>query len=689
MLTSKKINKGGLSKIFKQFKLKKRKVMKIESIGYYLPPSTKLEDFIAEFPEEWQYPIHKKAGIERVRKVNIGEYALELSKKAVTRCLEISKYEKEDIDTIICCNICKYDDENEVSIEPATSVSIAQYLGLSDVECFDVSNACAGMFTGLYTAKSMIADKTAKRVLVISGEYITKLGETVLKESQMDSNYEMQDLLASLTLSDSAVAMIVEESKSDIGFTDLQLRTYGEHSHLCTGYPVPNGPLMFTKSRELAIAASQYSAKHTVQTIHDNNWAEESIRYLIPHQTAEKVIHAGICLVNEKADQPLFDLDNTLINLKNRGNTSTTTHFVALMDKILDGSINKGDKLVFAISASGITVGTALYTMDDLPERVRRRKRIGNKAKSPPALKNQAKRVPTVNVSAIEVLPKDYRGHRRTFDMIGTVVNNMLKKRKTTDGKIGLILFSGIYTTDHISEPAVAAMILKEIKLDPVLQAKHFKEDIFAFDIKNGSRSTQKAMELASSMMAHNKIENALLITSEISQPALHSYGPFPVENSATAMILSSATAPLQMTKSRSYNFWQFINDYEVFISWDKGDMGLKYRKCHVLYQKYLVCIEEAVEKFFESTDSSWADYDHIAIPSISSLFQAKFFRHFSTLTVDKVIPMEIEKDLFTAQVPMSLSEWTKLETPSKKLLQIQVASGMQVTISVWENKSA
>jgi len=436
--------------------------MKIESIGYYLPPSASLSDFIEQFPKGWQYPIHKKAGIEHIRKVNIGEYSLSLAKKAVERCMTTSRYNIEDIDVVICCNICKYDFENEVTIEPATSVSVAQHFGLKDAQCFDINNACAGVFTGLYTAKSMIASKAVKRVLVVSGEYITKLGETVLKESQTKSKFEMQDLMASLTLSDSAVAMIVEEGEKGIGFSDIQLQTYGEYSHLCTGFPTENGLVMLTKSAELAQRATEYSADHVVHTMYQNNWEKEDIRFLIPHQTAEKVICKAIVQVNNRKGDVHFDLENTLVNLKKRGNTSTTTHFIALMDKILEGEINEGDKIVFSISASGITVGTALYEMDDLPKRIR----LGMGVKSKPAIAEKQETIP-VNISGVANLPFDYRGHRKTFDMIAPVLRDLLSKRKETDAKIGLIVFSGMYVTDHISEPAVAAMILKEIGLSP------------------------------------------------------------------------------------------------------------------------------------------------------------------------------------------------------------------------------
>src|SRR5205814_71882 len=54
-----------------------------------------------------------------------------------------------------------------------------------------------------------------------------------------------------------------------------------------------------------------------------------------------------------------------------RGNTATTAHFVAVHDHVLNGAIRSGDRVMFAINGSGLTVGNALYTFDDLPDRIR------------------------------------------------------------------------------------------------------------------------------------------------------------------------------------------------------------------------------------------------------------------------------------------------------------------------------
>ncbi len=659
--------------------------MKIESIGYYLPPSSSIENLIQKLPEGMQYPIHEKTGIKYFRKAKNGEYSLSLSLKAAERCLSLSKHLPESIDAIICCNICKHDSANELTLEPSTAATVAKKLGIETVNCFDINNACAGLFTGLYTAQSMIANDPTKKILLISGEFITKLGETVLKESKINSEYDFREMIACLTLGDSAVAMVVEYSKDGKGFSKIDLQTHGEYSDLCKGYPTKNGPLMLTKSRELANRASKLSADHTVQYLSEYDQNDLNIQYVIPHQTAEKVIRKGTSLVNAKQGTTVFDEANTVINLKHRGNTSTTTHFVALMDRMLSGDINKGNKIMFSISASGITVGTALYKMDDLPERIR----IGENQSKEELEIATPKETKPLFINSVATLPKDYNDKIETFSMLKPVVLKALRDAKLNGEKIGLIVFSGVYKTNNISEPAIAAMVLKEIGLSESDQKTYFSDQLFSFDISNGSLGLQKAMESVNELMQYRDIEHALVVTAEVSQAALIALNDFPIESSASAMVLSKkeTDSELKMTDSKTYNYWAFSKDYESVIGWDDKELDLRISKGNQLDQKYVLIIIAALDKFFKSTGKSFDDFDHIAFPTISTEFKTVLFDHFDYLITEKMINHSIESDLFTSQVPNDLYQMKLKAQSGDTMLQIQVASGLQVNISTWKFK--
>jgi 3-oxoacyl-[acyl-carrier-protein] synthase III len=61
---------------------------------------------------------------------------------------------------------------------------------------------------------------------------------------------------------------------------------------------------------------------------------------------------------------------NSIVNVIERGNGASTAHFVALWDHIRNGAIKSKENILFAVQSSGINLGVALYTLDDLPARV-------------------------------------------------------------------------------------------------------------------------------------------------------------------------------------------------------------------------------------------------------------------------------------------------------------------------------
>src|SRR5205814_10076653 len=96
-------------------------------------------------------------------------------------------------------------------------------------------------------------------------------------------------------------------------------------------------------------------------------WPPESFHHLIMHQTSRMTLNSASREINRLFKSKICTDENTINNLEQRGNTASTSHFVAVADNISNKKINTGDKIVFSVSGSGLTIGTALYVFDDLP----------------------------------------------------------------------------------------------------------------------------------------------------------------------------------------------------------------------------------------------------------------------------------------------------------------------------------
>ena len=87
------------------------------------------------------------------------------------------------------------------------------------------------------------------------------------------------------------------------------------------------------------------------------------IDYLIPHQTSARAIRAG---TKEFALRLGASPKHMVMNLEEYGNTSSTTLFVALHKYLEEQRIKKGDRVMLLALASGIEIGIAIFTTDNL-----------------------------------------------------------------------------------------------------------------------------------------------------------------------------------------------------------------------------------------------------------------------------------------------------------------------------------
>src|SRR5919198_2750443 len=343
----------------------------IESLGVSLPPRavTTREVLSNCRPFVRMLPLEALTGIESRRMAGEEEFSIDLAKRAVTDCLSRSRYAPPEVDLLVCANISRCDGPNaRWNIEPSTSLLLKHHFGFRNALAFDVSNACAGVFTAIYLADALIMLGVVERALVVSGEYITH----VTRAAQPAVEGVRDPRLPSLTLGDAGVAVTLEPSPRDgVGFHAIDLFTLGRYSSCCIGQLAPNGSwTMQTRYAEMAEGAFRPTLAHFLEVLARTGTAPSELAHIIPHQTSRRSIRTADRRLRGKLPGS-GPSPNMIDNLTERGNTATTTHFLAVRDHARMGAIRSGDRVMFAVNGSGLTVGNALYTFDDLPDRLR------------------------------------------------------------------------------------------------------------------------------------------------------------------------------------------------------------------------------------------------------------------------------------------------------------------------------
>ncbi|MBN1996745.1 3-oxoacyl-ACP synthase [candidate division KSB1 bacterium] len=339
---------------------------RIESVGTFVPQKRlKISDLVENKQSLALKKLQLLTGIHQKAVCSDGEDTKTLAVKAAMDCLKFSSYRARDLDMIVSCSISRHLDGHVYHCEPPVSLYIKNAIGAVNAVNFDVINACAGMLTGVYIADNFIRRGKIRNCMVVSGEYITTLGNHATGKIRSLANPE----LASLTVGDAGAAAIVERQSSEAnGLFYLDFFTLAQYSHLCTArqkrsFPYP---IMKTRARKLHRVSVSDSKNIVQKALENSGLTMDQIDYMIPHQTSKSAIKAGL-----KQYENFFKAKpgNTIINLKNFGNTASTSHFLALYCCLQKRKFKPGDRILLLALASGLVVGVILLTMDDLVER--------------------------------------------------------------------------------------------------------------------------------------------------------------------------------------------------------------------------------------------------------------------------------------------------------------------------------
>jgi len=327
---------------------------RIESVGVKLPAARlTTNDLMSQTSHRTRIQLERLTGIHERHVVGPGENSFTLATGAARDCLGHSQHQASDIEMLISTSITRSKGRSSQSFEPPLSLYIKQAIGATQAVNFDLSNACAGMLTGVFILHDMVTRGEISCGMVVSGEYISHLSWNAAR--QIRSLFSKQ--LASLTLGDAGAAVIVERAPSGSGIDVIGFTTLAGHSRLCLAFPSTVGPgaQMYTKSRRLQPEA-----------IGEAGIDLADIDFMIPHQTSARAIRAGTReFVRRLGARP----KHVVVNLEEFGNTSSTTLFVALHKYLEEQRIRKGDRVMLLALASGIEIGIAIFTVDSQVDR--------------------------------------------------------------------------------------------------------------------------------------------------------------------------------------------------------------------------------------------------------------------------------------------------------------------------------
>jgi 3-oxoacyl-[acyl-carrier-protein] synthase III len=659
----------------------------IESIGVYLPTRTvSTETVLAKCANEIRIPLERLTGIKNRRVVGDGEFSIDLARQAATDCLARSSYRPEEIDLVISCNISRCDGPgHRFTFEPSTASRLRDRCGLVNAVAFDVSNACAGMFTGITVADAFLKTGLVRCALVVSGEYISHLTETAQKEIEGP----MDPRLACLTLGDAGAAVLLERGPNGrVGFHDIDMATLSRYSELCIAKATDGphgGAIMLTDSATQTAIAVKHSVPYVAAVMQRHGWRPETCDHVVMHQTSEASLNDAVVAINRMFGEAAAHRGNTIYNLAERGNTATTTHFVALSDHIRSNRIRSGDNVVFSITGSGQTTGAALYTFDDLPDRMRREAngqhgrsvRTGN-------YRNEAPAIPRVRIDSVGIAPAGRSAPESSIQLAVQAATACLDHSSLDRAALDVIIHAGVYRDDFLSEPAIAALVAGELGINGDVQSPDGPKT-FAFDVLNGAVGFLNACHVAVGMIGAGKAEHVMVVASEIENNAPESGYPLNgISETGSAVLLSRSAGTAGFGRFVFQQHPEYGGALATYTQQHQGRTWLQIDRDPNLGAVYLSCVRSAVKKLLTLEGLNPADITIVFPPRLSPAALGELAARIGiprSRFVDLASDDELVTDPFTSSLPYGLEQARRhgLGRPGDIALIVTVGSGVQV----------
>ncbi|MGV0838480.1 amino acid adenylation domain-containing protein [Mycolicibacterium thermoresistibile] len=656
----------------------------IESIGTYLPAeAVSTETVLARCATEIGIPMERLTGIKNRRMVAPGEFSIDLARQAVADCLSRSSYEPDEIELIIACNISRCDGPGHKFVfEPSTAARLRDQCGFANAVAFDISNACAGMWTGIKVADAFLHSGLVQSAMVVSGEYITHLTETAQKEIEgpMDAR------LACLTLGDAGAAVILERGpNSRVGFHDIDMATLGRYSKLCVAKVTEQshgGAIMVTDSIGGTAVAVKAAVPYVSAVMQRHGWRPQGCDHLLIHQTSESSLNDAMLAINRVFGKSAAHPGNTIFNLAERGNTASTSHFVALKDHILGNRIQSGDHTVFGISGSGQTVGAALYTFDDLPDRLRRGARAarGRAPATARAHRNELPAARRVRIAGIGIASAERSETCGSVELAVRAARAGLQDSGIDPASVGLLMHAGVYRDEFVSEPAIAAFLAGELGLNDDIRSPDGPKTL-AFDVLNGAVGFLNACHVAIQMLDASDVDGAMVVASEIENNASHSGHPLlGITEMGSAVVLGTGDGTVGFGQFVFRHHPEHADAFTTYTRNRDGRTWLQIDRDPKLTAHYLDCIPAAVDELLEREGLAPSDIAAVFPPFLPPAGRTELASRLD-LPSARFVDLPVDADPFSSALPygLQLAAQQGLMRSGDVGLIITVGSGLQV----------
>jgi 3-oxoacyl-[acyl-carrier-protein] synthase III len=283
------------------------------------------------------------------------ERPLDLIGQAVHQALDSAACAISDVDLLVYSSI------DRGFLEPATAYFVANALGMHNVECFDVVDACNGWLRSMQIVHNAFASGAYRRALVINAEFPMLEGGALYPALFTLESTEFERSFAAYTLGEGVTATLL--SADGACPWTFRFASRPRYADLCTvpllgfeRYSMPSerlGPDSVNRfssdSRAMfAVAAVELPALFLALDV-----PLETVRLIVPHAATRRAVDDGAELLGVR-----HLVEYVYPEYGNLASASIPAGIATAAD---NGRLQRGDRVVVCSASAGMAFGVASF----------------------------------------------------------------------------------------------------------------------------------------------------------------------------------------------------------------------------------------------------------------------------------------------------------------------------------------
>jgi 3-oxoacyl-[acyl-carrier-protein] synthase III len=297
----------------------------------------------------------KRSGARERHWLDDDERPLELIERAVHQALGSAGLSISDVDLLVYSGI------DRGFLEPATAYFVANALGMDDVECFDVVDACNGWLRSTQIVQHALASGAYRRALVINAEFPMLAGGAVYPALFTLESPDYERAFAAYTLGEGVTATLL--SADEACPWAFRFASRPRYADLCT-VPLPGFERFSRPSERLrpdgvnrfsadsramfAVAAVELPALFLALDV-----PLETVRLIVPHAATRRAVEDGAELLGVR--------DLVEYVYPDYGNLASASLPAGIATAVGGGRLQRGDRVVVCSASAGMAFGVASF----------------------------------------------------------------------------------------------------------------------------------------------------------------------------------------------------------------------------------------------------------------------------------------------------------------------------------------